>query len=120
MGVMGVDGIGSGGGGRPVPGVGAPDPTGVREVTSDASADPVEGRSTSGVDGSAALERLRRGEIDLDQYLDTRVDEAVRPFSGRLPAEQLEFVKSTLREQLATDPVLVELVRQTTSALGSG
>jgi len=65
---------------------------------------------------SAALSSLQRGELSLDQYLDSRVTEATQHLAGKISADQLEFVKQSLREQLATDPVLVELVQRTTSS----
>jgi hypothetical protein len=65
---------------------------------------------------SAALSSLQRGELSLDQYLDGRVGEATSHLAGKLSPEQLEFVKQSLREQLATDPVLVELVKRTTGS----
>ena len=65
---------------------------------------------------SAALSGLSRGEISLDQYLDTRVTEATSHLNGKLSPEQLEFVKQSLREQLSSDPVLVELVQRTTGS----
>jgi hypothetical protein len=112
---MGVDGIGSGGG-RPIRDVGAGDPAGVRS-TGVAPEGSAEIRSTSGPSASAELARLERGEIDLDRYLDARVDDAVRHLEGRLPAAQIDFVRHSLREQLAADPVLVELVRRATGAV---
>ena len=60
------------------------------------------------------LARLERGEIDLDAYLDARVGEAVQHLEGRLGGAQLDFVKKTLRAELESDPVLVELVRRAT------
>jgi hypothetical protein len=71
------------------------------------------------VGSSDALGRLERGEIALDDYLDARSAEAVRHLEGKLPAEQLEFVQQTLRDELATDPVLIELVRRATGKLSS-
>jgi hypothetical protein len=65
---------------------------------------------------SAALSSLQRGELSLDQYLDGRVSEATGHLVGKISADQLEFVKQSLREQLATDPVLVELVQRTTGS----
>ena len=65
---------------------------------------------------SAALTSLQRGELSVDQYLDGRVSEATSHLVGKLNPDQLEFVKQSLREQMATDPVLVELVRRTTGA----
>ena len=50
----------------------------------------------------------------LDAYLDIRVADAVGHLEGKLSPEQLEFVKEELREQLRSDPVLIELVRRAT------
>ena len=63
---------------------------------------------------SAALVSVQRGELSVDQYLDGRVNDATSHLVGKLSPDQLEFVKQSLREQLATDPVLVELVQRTT------
>ena len=60
------------------------------------------------------LGRLERGEIGLDQYLEARVADATRHLEGRVSAEQLDFVKQTLRAELSSDPVLIELVRKAT------
>ena len=69
---------------------------------------------------SAALSSLQRGELSLDQYLDGRVSDATQHLAGKITPDQLEFVQQSLREQLATAPVLVELVQRTTgSAVGS-
>jgi hypothetical protein len=65
------------------------------------------------------LARLSRGEIGLDQYLDARVAEATAHLAGRVNAEQLEFVKQTLRVELSSDPVLVELLRRATGQAAS-
>ncbi len=69
---------------------------------------------TAGVEPSGALDRLERGEIGLEQYLDARVSEATAHLAGRVSAEQLDSVKETLKAELASDPVLVELVRRAT------
>jgi hypothetical protein len=65
---------------------------------------------------SAALSSLQRGELSLDQYLDGRVSDATSHLAGKISPDQLEFVKQSLREQLVTDPVLVELVQRTTGS----
>ncbi len=72
--------------------------------------------STSATPLSAALSSLQRGELSLDQYLDGRVSEATQHLAGKISPEQLDFVRQSLREQLATDPVLVELVQRTTGS----
>ena len=69
-------------------------------------------RSKSG--GTEELERLRRGEISLDAYLDFRADESVKALAGSLPADRLRMIRDTLREQLATDPVLLSMIRGVT------
>ena len=63
---------------------------------------------------------LEPGEISVEQYLDARVESAVAPLLSRLSPEQLEFVRAELRSSLTTDPVLVELVRKTTSGAAQG
>jgi hypothetical protein len=101
---MGIDGIGKPPPIGPAGGVSAPEATGGEF-------------RLSGVEGAAPsseLSRLERGEIGLDAYLDARVNEATLHLSERLAPEQLEFVRRTLRSELAADPVLVELVRRAT------
>jgi hypothetical protein len=44
------------------------------------------------------------------------VADATAHLEGKLAAEQLEFVKRSLRQQLSTDPVLVELIRRATGS----
>ena len=75
--------------------------------------------ASSGGKVSAALASLQRGELSLDQYLDGRVTDATSHLVGKLSPDQLEFVKQSLREQMATDPVLVELVQRMTGAAPS-
>lgn len=112
---MGVDGIG-GSGGRPVHGVGPSDLAAADRVSSEPVPAAGAAKSTTGTTGSAALHQLEHGEINVEQYLDTRVAEAVRHLEGRVPASQVDFVKKALREELSSDPVLVELVRRTTGS----
>jgi hypothetical protein len=110
---MAIDGIG-----KP-PGIGGPTgPTGstpTGQVARGREAFKVEKvGSASDVQSTDALARLERGEIDVNQYLDARVEQAVEHLRGKLSAEQIEFVQSSLREQLQSDPVLLELVRRST------
>jgi hypothetical protein len=116
---MSIDGIGKRGGvapggsgvGAPVPGTA---PAGSFEVGAAAAAAPSEAAQ-----GSDAFQALERGEISAEQYLDARVEGAVAPLVSKLSPEQLEFVRAELRAALETDPVLVELVRKTTSGAAS-
>jgi hypothetical protein len=105
---MGIDGIGQGGGAPKVnPGIGSV--AGAGSERFELSTESVE-RS----EGPELLERVQRGEVPLDAYLDVRVDDAVSHLQGKLSPEQLDFVKDELREQLRNDPVLIELVRRAT------
>jgi len=63
---------------------------------------------------SAALIKLKSGEMTLDEYLDDRADHAVAHLKTLVNGEQLQVVRQVVRDQLTTDPVLVEMVRQTT------
>ncbi len=119
---MGIDGIG-----KP-PGVNSGDVADVPRVSGGEATRPSEAFSLepaapsaapAGSRVSAALARVQRGELSVDQYLDGSVTEATRHLAGKLSPDQLEFVKQSLREQLATDPVLIELVQRTTGAASS-
>ena len=113
---MSIDGIGKRGGvtpGAPVPG--AAPAQGSFEVGAPGGVTAPEAASGS----SDAFTALERGEINVDQYLDARVEGAVAPLVSRLSPEQLEFVRAELRSALETDPVLVELVRKTTGGVAS-
>lgn len=70
--------------------------------------------SEEGSGSSVLFARFKRGEISVDEYLDGRVNEAIAPYNGKLPADRIEWLRGMLREQLATDPVSAEFVRQAT------
>jgi len=67
---------------------------------------------------ATALERLRSGEIDLDGYLDQKTSEATAHLTA-LPPEQLDAIRSALRDRMAGDPTLVDLVRIATGRVPS-
>jgi hypothetical protein len=114
---MGIDGVGKPG--TPPAGVGGLGPTtGAERGETFAVPGSTRTEQAQAVD---ALARVSRGELGIDEYLNLQVAEATRHLDGKLPQEQLEFVRVTLREQLNTDPVLVELVRRTTGNIpGAG
>jgi len=116
---MSIDGIG-----KP-PGAGIGGTTGVTGKDAVRASEPFKADAGSpaavspaavGGTGSASLASLQRGELSLDQYLDGRVTDATSHLVGKLSPDQLEFVKQSLRDQMATDPVLVELVQRTTGS----
>ncbi|MEI9937176.1 MAG: hypothetical protein WDO69_08110 [Pseudomonadota bacterium] len=108
---MGIDGIGK----PPGAGIGGVDS--IQGTDFAQAAEPFKLDASAPAAGgkvSAALSSLQRGELSLDQYLDGRVSDATSHLVGKLSPDQLEFVKQSLRDQMATDPVLVELVQRTT------
>ncbi len=113
-----VDGIGKGGpprgvgGTPPTTGPAKPAETGKTfEVQKSREATAIEAPST--VSGSGALEQLKAGKIDFNQYVDLKVDEATSHLEGLSPT-QLDSIRSMLRDRMATDPELVDLVKQAT------
>jgi hypothetical protein len=62
---------------------------------------------------SSPLARLRRGEIDRDGYLDAKICEATA--HSPLPASDLPWIRSVLRELCETDPILVPLIKRITA-----
>ncbi|MFO0678948.1 MAG: hypothetical protein U0169_20640 [Polyangiaceae bacterium] len=114
---MSIDGIGKKGG------PGAPDiapattPGGApaRPFDVGPAAPPVASAdAASGVEApSPSFEAFRAGTLDFDRYLDAMVNEATAHLEGLAPHE-LEAIRSMLRDKLATDPDLVELVTRAT------
>jgi|SRR5579859_874662 len=62
---------------------------------------------------TAALDRLRAGEIDLNGYVDQKIDEATAHLAKLSPV-QLEAVRSALRDRIRSDPTFVDLLRTAT------
>lgn len=119
---MGIDGIGKKGPPSPpaqtppdtVGGTSRPEEAGRSFQVSKPSPQPSRAEQAGAVAPTrTALERLRAGEIDARQYVDAKVGEATAHLQG-LPAVELEAIQKALRERLATDPALVDLVRGAT------
>lgn len=89
--------------------VAGPLPTGSRET--------FQISRTARAESTNLVDRVRAGELTVEQYLDQRVNEATSHLAGKLAPDQLAFVQNSLREQLATDPVLVDLVRGAVGAV---
>ncbi len=130
---MGIDGIGNrggaggigGAGGTGAPGSpaagGATGTTGPgfdahleAPATGEASAANATG-AVSNVQGGP-LAQLRSGQIDLNQYLDQKVDQATAHL-GALPAQQRSAIREALRAQMSSDPALTDLVQKATGQL---
>ena len=82
---------------------------------------PQDAQKAGGVDPTRAaspLARLRAGEIDVNGYVDLKVEAATQKLHGLNKAE-LDTIKKALREQIASDPALVDLVRTATGKVPS-
>lgn len=112
---MSIDRIGKGGAPPVVPDAGAVE--GGKAVEKAFSVERPEAMpaavATTSVDAASPLARLRAGEIDVNGYADLKVDEATRGLEG-LSATELGDIRSMLKEQLVSDPGLVDLVRTAT------
>jgi hypothetical protein len=123
---MGIDRIGKGGGVEapvvPTPAVGPAGKSGGAARPAEAGAPfqvetkkpeapaPVEAGKVS------PLERFRSGEVDINGYLDLKVEDATSQLAG-LSANELTAVRKMLRDQLASDPALSDLVQHATGRL---
>jgi hypothetical protein len=58
--------------------------------------------------------RFERGELSVEAYLEALVSDAVALVANTLPADRIEWLQGMLREQLVSDPVIRERVRQAT------
>jgi len=112
---MSIDRIGKGSGATPAAGI-APSSSSSEVSKSGADFKVPKGDAAAPADRSP-LDRLRACEISLPQYLDIKVNEATSHLDERLSAEQLDFIRNSLREQLASDPMLVDLVNASTGSL---
>jgi hypothetical protein len=115
---MGIDGIGKPG--PPVAPASSSATPAAADIERPSFADhAIETRATSSAEAPhGALEQLKAGAIDLDQYLDIKVHEATTALAP-LPPAQVESIRSALRERLASDPTLVDLVRTAAGAIPS-
>lgn len=125
---MGIDGIGNGGR-IPPGGVGnsspATGPSAAKETgrtfevaptaAEKAAAETQAAQQTQGVERTP-LERLRAGEIDVNGYVDLKVDAATKNLSG-LSRVELDQIRGVLKHQMAHDPAVMDLVKQATGAL---
>src|SRR6476620_1969842 len=101
---MGIDRIGKGGA-PPAPEVG-----GAEKATKAGAVDKPftvertkQAAPVEGVTATSPLAQLKAGEIDMNRYLDLKVDEATKSLEG-LPPADLADIKQMLRVQLASDP----------------
>lgn len=66
---------------------------------------------------TADLDRLRSGEISLDDYLQTRANKAVAHLESVVPPEELSIIKEQLIHQMKQDPSVASLVQRATGTV---
>jgi hypothetical protein len=113
---MPIDPIGKRGGLPQVPGTSGPsgaEPTKAFEVQKPKEATAAKAAEAVAPAEASPLERLRAGKIDVDQYVELKLDQATAHLKGMRPAE-VEQVRAMLRDKIVQDPHLVDLVRQAT------
>lgn len=108
---MSIDRIGKG------PGIVPPTTSETGGITPSGAREAFQVDRASPATEAGPVDRVRAGDISIDEYLDSKVNEATAHLSGKLSPDQLAFVQDSLREQIAADPVLVELVRGAAGAI---
>lgn|GEM_PF-3170228 len=73
-----------------------------------------DAESAMGAAVSESSARLERGELTIDEYLDVLVSNSVAQVQGKLSTDRIAWLRGMLRDQLTSDPVLRERVRQAT------
>jgi hypothetical protein len=117
-----IDRIGKGGAPPPVTGTqGTPaaEKTGKTfEVGNAQEASKTQQATPVGAVEPSPLDQLKAGKIDFDGYLDLKVKEATTHLHGLAPS-QIDSIRSMLRDRMATDPELLDLVKQATGHVPS-
>ncbi|MBI5533026.1 MAG: hypothetical protein HY898_09940 [Deltaproteobacteria bacterium] len=111
---MGIDRIGRAGGG-----VGITPPTTVATEPSAAVSESFRSVAKDAVRETGAtqlLDQLKSGQIDMNRYLDLRVEQATSHLQGAVDPERLDFIRHSLRIQIESDPALLELVQAATGS----
>jgi len=63
---------------------------------------------------SEMLLRFERGEITIDEYMDFISEQAVEHLKGKVGPVQLRSIQTLIREQMTTDPAVVQYLQQAT------
>ena len=107
---MGIDGIGRSG--PPISPTGVGEAGGASKIGKESSVEAPE--SAAAAEGGSPLDKLQRGELSLDEYIDTQLQQATQHLNGVVTPQQLRTIQNVLREELSTDPALQEMVLRAT------
>src|SRR5512140_2070495 len=107
---MPIDPIGKGGGIPQAPAATGPDAASPAKPFEVSAGAPAQKADAAGA-VSGPLADLRAGKIDVNQYVDLKLDEATAHLKG-LHASELAHIRDVLKEKLVHDPQIADLVRQ--------
>jgi hypothetical protein len=68
--------------------------------------------AATGPQVSDELRRVQEGKLSPQEYLEMQVDRAVSHLRDHVSSRRLELIKDVLREQLASSPALIELMKR--------
>jgi hypothetical protein len=115
---MAIDGIGK----PPISGLpslgGSSSVAGVKpqaDFSIDSASGPGTAQPASAVDATNLTKQIESGQLTQERYLEARVDLAVQHLVGQIPADQIDVIQATLRDQLSTDPMLLDMVARATA-----
>jgi hypothetical protein len=117
---MGIDRIGKGGKVPPptdvgsVKGPAAPagtPTTSFKEVLGATNVGPTQ--AVAPVEGVSLEDRVRSGEITMDQFVELYVERALEPYKN-LPEDRLDAVRQAMRAQLRSDPAALRAIHAAT------
>jgi hypothetical protein len=115
---MAIDGVGKKGPIVPAPPAGPGGPANVSSPTRAFDISPAQVVAPAGevhAPAVTALDQLRAGAITPAEYVDLKVEQATSHLT-MLPPAELESVRSALRDRIASDPELSDLLRAATGA----
>ena len=75
-----------------------------------------ETRGATEVVGTSPHNRVRNGDMHVEQYIDDKVHEATRGIEGVGP-RQMADIQAMLKDQLRSDPAFRELIERATGAV---
>jgi hypothetical protein len=61
-------------------------------------------------------ERVRAGELSMNDYIDLRVNEATQHLEGKLGPNDLSSIRGMLREQMLVDPAIQDMIKAATGS----
>jgi hypothetical protein len=110
---MGIDRIGRAGGGA---GITPPVTTPAEPSAAVSESFAAVAKRVGGPEAASLIDQLKTGQIDMNRFLDLRVEQSTSHLQGMVDPERLDFIRKSLRIQIESDPALIELVKAATGS----